>query len=312
MPQLNRGLRWSMRFMAVGLSLFALGLFKKVIVADGLAPMAEAAFHATDSGKVIASSSAWAGMLSYTLELYYDFSGYSDMACGLALLFGIRLPINFFSPYKSSSIIEFWRRWHMTLSRFLRDYVYFSLGGNRKGRMRTNINLLATMILGGFWHGASWTFAIWGAYHDVLLLINHAWRRIDAADDGASAKAVRRYPSIAVTFLAVSLGWILFKSATIAGAGRMFRSLVVDGDTVPQALDIGDLSQIVAALIAVWLLPNSFQIFRRYNPAVGRIPIFSRVFEWRPSIAWAFAIACCGAMALMTNRPKISFLYFQF
>jgi D-alanyl-lipoteichoic acid acyltransferase DltB (MBOAT superfamily) len=135
-------------------------------------------FNAAEAGNMLTFFKAWGGALAYTVQLYFDFSGYSDMAIGLAYMFGIKLSINFNSPYKSSSIIDFWRRWHITLSRFLRDYHYFSLGGNKKGNIRRYTNLFITMLLGGIWHGASWTFIIWGALHGFYLIVNHAWRKI--------------------------------------------------------------------------------------------------------------------------------------
>ncbi len=178
MPQLQpahlKGVRAAS--VAAGLALFAFGMLKKVVLADGIAPTANLAFGDAAQGIEPGFSAAWAGALAYTLQLYFDFSGYSDMACGLALLFGVRLPANFYSPYKARSIIDFWRRWHITLSRFLRDYLYIPLGGNRRGPTRRYVNILLTMTLGGLWHGAGWTFVLWGLYHGVLLLVNHAWR----------------------------------------------------------------------------------------------------------------------------------------
>src|SRR6516225_4328018 len=161
---------------ARGLAIFAAGLFKKVVIADNLAQFASPAFAHLDAGGSITTSWAWLAILAYTLQIYFDFSGYSDMAIGLALLFGIRLPVNFRSPYKAFSIIEFWRRWHITLSRFLRDYLYIPLGGNRFGVGRRYLNLMLTMLLGGLWHGAGWTFLIWGGLHGLYLVVNHQWR----------------------------------------------------------------------------------------------------------------------------------------
>jgi len=161
--------------IVIGANIFALGLFKKVVLADGIAQYSSPVFNAALTGEPMSLFVAWGGALAYTFQLYFDFSGYSDMAIGIARMFGIRLPLNFFSPYKSLSIIEFWRRWHITLSRFLRDYVYFSLGGNRKGKAHRYINLFTTMLLGGLWHGAGWTFILWGGLHGLYLVTNHAW-----------------------------------------------------------------------------------------------------------------------------------------
>ncbi len=156
--------------------MIGVGLFKKVVIADNLALYASPVFAAADAGDALSMATAWSGALTYTLQIYFDFSGYSDMAVGLARLFGVRLPVNFFSPYRATSIIDFWRRWHMTLSRFLRDYLYVPLGGNRHGPARRYLNIMITMLLGGLWHGAGWTFVAWGALHGALLILNHAWR----------------------------------------------------------------------------------------------------------------------------------------
>ena len=168
LPQFDRDSLYSIniRRHAVGYSIFTLGLFKKVVLADGIAAYATPAFFAADSGIELTLFEAWTGALAYTLQLYFDFSGYSDMAIGLARMFGIRLPLNFNSPYKATNIVDFWRRWHMTLSRFMRDYIYIPLGGNRQGIIGgRNANLMTTMLLGGLWHGAGWNFLFWGGLH---------------------------------------------------------------------------------------------------------------------------------------------------
>src|SRR5207248_5745130 len=152
--------------VAIGLTIFFIGLFKKTVIADGVAPYASPLFLNPGAPDLLA---AWGGALAYTFQLYFDFSGYSDMAIGLSRVFGVKLPINFDSPYKAHTIADFWRRWHMTLSRFLRDYLYIPLGGNRLGRVRRYVNLMVTMLLGGLWHGANWTFVVWGGIHGVGL-----------------------------------------------------------------------------------------------------------------------------------------------
>ncbi len=159
--------------LAIGISIFAIGLFKKTVIADNLAVYANPIFQQADSGVGVDFFSAWLGTLAYSLQLYFDFSGYSDMAIGLARMFGIILPLNFYSPYKAFSIVEFWRRWHITLSRFLRDYVYIPMGGNQHGRTKKYIFLMSTMLLGGLWHGAGWNFVIWGGLHGLYLIVNH-------------------------------------------------------------------------------------------------------------------------------------------
>jgi len=164
--------------LAVGLTIIAIGLFKKAVLADSLGAVADPLCQASAAGSSRSTTDAWIATLSFSFQIYFDFSGYSDIAIGSARLFGIRLPENFRSPYKASSIIEFWRCWHMTLSRFLRDYLYISLGGNRHGSKRRYANLLITMLLGGLWHGAAWTYVIWGGLHDIFLCVNHGWHKL--------------------------------------------------------------------------------------------------------------------------------------
>src|SRR5688572_7644277 len=171
MPQFQQAgtYRINSEDVAVGMTFFVIGLFKKAVLADGIAPYASPLF--ADPGQPDFFS-AWGGALAYTFQLYFDFSGYSDMAIGLSRVLGVKLPLNFNSPYKAVNIIDFWRRWHITLSRFLRDYLYISLGGNRKGPTRRYVNLFVTMLLGGLWHGASWSMVVWGALHGLYLVLN--------------------------------------------------------------------------------------------------------------------------------------------
>ena len=214
-----------------GLALFSVGLFKKKIIADSFAAYATPVFIAADGGASVEFAQAWQAALGYTFQIYFDFSGYSDMALGLARMFGIRLPMNFFSPYKSVSIIAFWRRWHITLSHFLRDYLYIPLGGNRRGQTRRWINLALTMLLGGLWHGANWNFVVWGGLHGLYLVLANAWRaafpglaqkdgfRGGDADGGRGlAWRVNAVAGWAVTFLAVVVAWVFFRATTFGGA----------------------------------------------------------------------------------------------
>ena len=203
--------------MARGASFFVVGLAKKVLIADAVAPLTELAFGTTQGPELL---NAWVGVLAYTLQIYFDFSGYSDMAVGLGLMFGFQLPINFNSPYKAISITDFWRRWHISLSSWLRDYLYVPLGGNRLGSIRTYINLTATMLLGGLWHGASWTFALWGMYHGVLLAAERTVgkRGLFASQSHMTQKSI--------TFLLVMLGWVLFRAESPAEAGRIYSGLL--------------------------------------------------------------------------------------
>ena len=201
--------------IAQGLFIFSLGLFKKIVIADSFAEWANAGFNHTGE---LTTLEAWATSLSYTFQLYYDFSGYSDMAIGAALLFNIRLPINFNSPYKAVSIQDFWRRWHSTLSNWLRDYLYIPLGGNRSGDAKIYLNLFLTFLLGGLWHGAGWTFIIWGAMHGLALAAHRFWQRM-----GLKMHSLLGW---ACTFLFVNAAWVAFRADTLESAERIYRGML--------------------------------------------------------------------------------------
>lgn len=227
------------RHIAIGLSIFAIGLFKKVIFADGMAVYATPVFSAAEQHAALTFFEAWGGALAYTAQLYFDFSGYSDMAIGLAYLIGIKLPLNFNSPYKSTSIIEFWRCWHMTLSRFLRDYLYFALGGNRKGNIRRYVNLFLTMVIGGIWHGSGWTFVIWGVLHGSYLMVNHAWRKIRFGylKWNEHVGLAEKTGAQCLTLLAVIVGWVYFRAESIDGAHHMLQTMIgFHGISLPTSL----------------------------------------------------------------------------
>ncbi len=204
--------------LAVGLTLFFFGLCKKVLIADSIAPTANRIFGAAAAGATPDVATAWLGTLAYTLQIYFDFSGYTDMALGLARMFGFRLPVNFNSPYQASSVIDFWHRWHITLSRFLRDYLYIPLGGNRLGKARRYVNLMITMLLGGLWHGANWTFVVWGGLHGAYLVINHGFRAL-----GGNRK--RGIWTRGVTFVSVAIAWVMFRAGFFDGAADADRDV---------------------------------------------------------------------------------------
>ena len=226
--------------LAIGLTIFVAGLFKKVIFADRIAEYSNLAFGAASQGINLTFSEAWVGALAYTLQLYFDFSGYSDMAIGAAYMFVIRLPLNFNSPYKAVSIVDFWRRWHITLSHFLRDYLYIPLGGNRQGEIRRYTNLLITMLLGGLWHGAGWTFIFWGGLHGIYLVVNHLYRSLrkslghNLRNDGWLLRSI----GWLVTFVAVVISWVFFRAESFHTATSILSSMFGFNDIqLPQFLE---------------------------------------------------------------------------
>jgi alginate O-acetyltransferase complex protein AlgI len=264
MPQFAS--RWTLtrRYSNIlkGLFIFSIGLFKKVVIADSFAVWANAGF---DGGQSLGFFAAWATSLSYTFQLYFDFSGYCDMAIGASLLFNIWLPINFNSPYKALDIQDFWRRWHITLSNFLRDYLYIPLGGNRYGEYRTYLNLFITFVLGGLWHGATWMFVIWGAMHGAALVIHRFWR--------ASGRRLPPVLAWIVTFMFVNLAWVFFRAKTLDDAQRVlhgmidFRSAFGQNPATIPTSDLawgGWLSDVL-----LQFLPASF---------IGQVPTFIAIF----------------------------------
>lgn len=277
--------------IATGLAIFSIGLYKKVVLADGIALYANPVF---DSAAQVPPEffAAWSGALAYTFQLYFDFSGYSDMAIGLARLFGVRLPVNFNSPYKAANIMDFWRRWHMTLARFLRDYLYIPLGGSRKGRTRRYVNLMITMFLGGLWHGAGWTFVAWGTLHGFYLIVNHFWRAMrDRLGIAAGPpNGLGPWAGRILTFVAVVIGWVLFRAKDFSVAQAMLAGMFgANGFVLPESsaawggwlaaagLDVrfghsaalaGDVFPWLAVLLAiVWLAPNTQELLAHREPA---------------------------------------------
>ncbi|GAA0982536.1 MBOAT family protein [Acrocarpospora macrocephala] len=284
--------------LAVGFPRFALGLAKKVIVADSLAPVVDAAF--AHEGGQLTTATAWLGALAYTLQIYFDFSGYSDMAIGLGMMVGFRLPENFNRPYSAYSITDFWRRWHMSLSRWFRDYVYIPLGGNRGGAPRTYRNLLIIFVLCGFWHGAEWTFLVWGLYHGGLLVAERllGWDRPPRA---VWALALRR----GTTLLLVVVGWVLFRSQSMAEAADMLQAMFTwrPGGLEEFAVNRQRMLTFALALVVV-ALPAS----RALGPLIEseRGPA---AWVARSALTWVAAPYAAMLVAAGTFSP---FLYYQF
>jgi alginate O-acetyltransferase complex protein AlgI len=325
----DRPYRFDLARLLVGLAIFGIGLFKKVVLADGVAPYAETLFGGVAAGAQPELGSAWIGAIAYTIQLYFDFSGYSDMAVGLSHMLGFRLPVNFWSPYKSASIIEFWRRWHITLSRFLADHVYKPLGGNRMGAGRRHLNLMATMLIGGLWHGAGWTFVAWGALHGAYLVTNHAWRGL--IQGSALARHLQTRParliSVLVTFLLVVAGWVLFRADSLPSAATILQAMAGMGGGEKLFSGTGRTWMHLLALLGIlFFAPNSFQIMRRYAPyrfegrsgtLGGTMPANGAApgrLAWRMTPAWALAtglVLLVAVLSMVTGRPS-PFLYFQF
>jgi D-alanyl-lipoteichoic acid acyltransferase DltB (MBOAT superfamily) len=294
--------------VARGATLFVIGLFKKVMIADTLAPFAGEAF---DPGLLAAGAvdagTAWLGVLAYGLQIYFDFSGYSDMALGLGWLFNLRLPVNFDSPYKAASVVEFWRRWHITLSSFLRDYLYVPLGGNRGGTARQFRNLATTMLLGGLWHGAGWTFVLWGALHGVYLIANHAFRRVRhglLADvpSGRVTRALARATTLAAVFLA----WIPFRAEDPTSALAVARALGAGGFAAGAAAHAAGFGFVALAAAVALAAPNSLEIVERIPVRSGEAADPARVRRW------GMALGAATALCLMHLSQPSEFLYFNF
>ena len=276
-----------------GILFFQVGMVKKLLLADALAPTADRAFSLPDAGNLGAADS-WLGIAAYTFQIYFDFSGYSDMAIGLGLMLGFHFPINFDAPYRSQSITDFWRRWHISLSTWLRDYLYVSLGGNRLGTLRTYINLMVTMLLGGLWHGASWNFLAWGGYQGGWLVLERL------AGKRPWYGPLPGFVRIGITFVIVMFGWVLFRARdlghAVTYAGSMFGLGQTAGAT-PGLLESAPWVELGIAALVAWTMPTSQRAVARAHPTfVLALQVF-------------FVLA---ALHLRATPENIPFLYFQF
>ncbi|MBX3479455.1 MAG: MBOAT family protein [Caulobacter sp.] len=324
--------------LKLGLSIFTVGLAKKVLLADLFSKGSSPVFDAVARGHVPTLLEAWGAVLCYALQIYFDFSGYSDMAVGLARIFGYKFPINFFSPYKSRSIIEFWRRWHISLSRFLRNYLYFPLGGSKKGVFRRYLNVFIVMVLGGLWHGAGWTFLVWGALHGGAILINHLWN-----DFGPR----RRWASLAgreikwlTTFIFVLIAWTAFRAADLDAMVSMYRGMLgLNGLSLPleawplegvlRRLGVGAGAWNGVGVLDAWLAfiiapitvlvlkywPETILLFRRNSTFIvedGYEHDDRSRLGWRPTWGWALIIGALLAITIWRISGESEFIYFQF
>ena len=297
MPQFDavRNKVFNTKNITAGMYLFAIGLFKKVVIADTFAVWVSCGYGSTDS---LTLFTAWATSLSYTFQLYFDFSGYTDMALAVALFFNIRLPINFNSPYKSVNIQDFWRRWHMTLSRFLRDYIYFPLGGNQYGQWRTYGNLFTVFLVGGLWHGASWMFVMWGALHGGAIVLHRMWQSM----------GFKMHPFVGwfITFNFLNITWVFFRAQEWSDALNVLSGMfgLCGIEDFSELVEFGGLSTIdLGMMIMVFILGFSIFFTRNSNQMVSSLRLTKK------SMAFGAFLMCVGVLHL----SKIStFLYFNF
>ncbi|MBB5059901.1 D-alanyl-lipoteichoic acid acyltransferase DltB (MBOAT superfamily) [Granulicella aggregans] len=343
MPQFQRNRKYGLQIndLAIGFSWFIMGMFKKVILADHLSPTADAVFAAHG---MVTHSTAWIGVLSYALQLYFDFSGYCDMALGLARMFSIDFPLNFASPYKAASIVEFWQRWHMTLTQYIGSYLYspiqFWVSAHRQQRGKkvtrkaqatvegfTQMILLptvVTMFIAGIWHGAGLQFLVFGLLHGVYLSVNHAWknirhqRKIETLP-GLPGHMIRGF-CVLLTFSCVVLGQVFFRANSVPDAMNLLRSMISVRSVGAASVMFDSASfskaMIVIGFIIVWTFPNTQQILARYKPALqlapsdgkpGRLAIF-----WQPNLIWGMLLGVVLLGCLIQIQVPSTFLYFQF
>lgn len=336
--------RFAREDLALGLTIFLIGLYKKLLLADPISGVADSVFGAAAAGAEISWFDAWFGALAYTLQLYFDFSGYSDMAIGLARMFAIKFPVNFHSPYKAGSISEFWRCWHISLMRFFREYLYIPLGGNRCGKARHFANIMAVFLFSGFWHGAGWTFIAWGALHGVYSVVHSAWASFLKAQGWKPSRFfIYRVGAVACTFLAVVFAWVLFRAHCFEEAQSIYSSMVgANGFSVPANIGearlglgkffeffgaefiprdkcISGLSYawtihgLVLLLGIVWFMPNTQQLLAGLHPILEKV---DRPARWQIHLNFAggLLLGLPGILALRSflGDQSSPFLYFNF
>ncbi len=292
-PQLEHPRARPLTRFAVPLAIFTVGLVKKLVFADQIAEFVDAAYRQT--GGTLGGPAALLAIYGFAVQIYCDFSGYTDMAIGLALMLGVRLPNNFLRPYVARSIVDFWRRWHITLSHWLRDYLYIPLGGSRGGRVRDTRNIIVTMALGGLWHGASWTFVVWGLFHGVGVAIVHAMRR-------TVARAVPRPLAVCATFHFVTVGWVFFRAPTVHAATDMLATSMRGGGWA-DVVDFASRNLFIVLLVAIFFLTHRFDDHRRVKAAVRYVP--AEVFWPALLLLWVVAIT-------VSQGSSAKFIYFDF
>jgi alginate O-acetyltransferase complex protein AlgI len=305
-----------------GVTLFAMGLFKKVVIADGIAHVADDAFGAATAGQAVTFVNAWGGALAYPLQLYFDFSGYSDMAIGAALLLGIMVPLNFNSPYKARSIVDFWRRWHITLTRFFTNYLFYPMatrltrrGGDFGGTlgkryaMTVMLPVMGTFLLAGLWHGAGWTFVVFGLIHGAALSINHGWRMM-------RAPALPGVVCWLLTAITVVISMVFFRAESLGAASAMLQGMLgLSGVGVPTQHFLS-YAFLAAVGVIVLVAPNSQELLGRHRPALDDAPVPIKVwwsrFGWQPSALGVSFTAVIFGIAVLSLTKQSAFLYYQF
>ncbi len=340
-PQLAAMRRFSPRALdiGIGITIFTVGLFKKVVLADGIARYASPIFHQAGEGYDVDFFLAWAGGIAYALQLYFDFSAYSDMASGLARMVGLKLPINFDSPYKSRSMAELWRRWHITLMRFMREYLYFPIGGNRVGLPRQYFNIFIVMFLCGVWHGSGWTFLVFGAFHGVVMVIHRMWTQLREATglDGQYGWWDNGFARV-LTLATWVVGLTLFRSPDLDTFGHMLSGMLgLNGAHLPlhwqgalaplagvfglMNIDFQNAPIMLTSQVILWIVvlgaitlctPNIYQLLERYEPVLLQQPLAPTRWRWRLSAWLAVAVMAMAITALLNMSNVSEFLYFQF
>ncbi len=293
--------------IAAGITLFTMGLFKKVVIADMLAPWAGDVFQNTAS---LSFFEAWTGALAYSFQLYFDFSGYSEMAIGLGLIFNLELPVNFNSPYQATSIIDFWHRWHMTLGEWVKDYLYIPMGGNRQGEMKKMCNLFFSMLLIGLWHGAGWTFVLWGGLHGIFLMINHQWKRLNIT--------LPKLLNWALTFLCVVICWVFFRAENFEDAWNIIKAMFnVSNIALPTGIPWEETFSRYGFQFAEWHLSKKFHnCFATLLTLTIILVNIKNPVQWmqsfKPDWKWLIVITVTLLYALYETNSYTVFLYFQF
>jgi alginate O-acetyltransferase complex protein AlgI len=339
-PQVTDKLRYRPDWnnIALGLTILILGLAKKVLIADRLAPHVVPVFEAAANGTPLTAFAAWGAAFGFSAQIYFDFSGYSDIAVGLGLLFNLRLPINFAAPFRATNIVDLWRRWHASLARFMRDFVFMPLGGRERNPVKRLLYLVFTLTLGGLWHGANWTFIVWGALNGVLIAINHAWRMVRGKRE---PRRLARLAGWFATFMAFVITSVFFRAADIGAAAHMIKAMAGFGNApyaetihVPWDLwgiRVGYISEefvrtwlggywsvigtllTAGALAVAFFVPDTMELvdyregdpYHEWRRRVG-------VLAWRPSVAWALVLALLFGAVFANLLQFTEFLYYQF